>query len=142
MKKLWLIGGLLFLSLTLVACSSGVSGSKKTANDVVEAFKNAGLEAEDARNMTAEDYGIAPMKAKEAMRFFIPSLGENAGGRIFLYDKKADLEEMKNYYDELGRTSALFFSWTITKDNILIQISGNLPEEKYNEYKAALESIK
>jgi len=84
---------------------------------------------------------MAPMKAEEGKRFYIPSLGENAGGRIMSYDDQGDLEEMKKYYDDLGEESAMFFSWTMAHENILIQINGDLPEEKYEEYKAALESL-
>ena len=40
---------------------------------------------------------------------------------------------MKAYYDDLGEGSAMLFSWTAVKDNILIQINGDLPEEKYKK---------
>ena len=82
------------------------------------------------------------MKAKESTIFNIPSLGSERGGRIFIYDNKKDLEEWKTYYDELGKASALFFSWTMEHNNILVQINGELPEEEYQKYKAALEGIK
>src|SRR5690606_18920399 len=129
-KKIMVFSAL-FLIMVLSACSSnGSSESSKsvTASDVVQAFKDAGLEAENTRAMTKDDYGMAPMKAKEAMRFHTPSLGEDVGGRIFVYDNQKDLEEMKAYYDELGKASAMFFSWTIAHGDVLVQITGDLPE--------------
>lgn len=141
MKKLISVFAL-SLVMVLSACSSSESSKSVTTSDVVQAFKDAGLEAESTKSMTKDDYGMAPMKAKEATRFLIPSLGEDMGGRIFVYDNKKDLEEMKAYYDELGKASAMLFSWTIAHGNVLVQISGDLPEEEYNKYKTALENIK
>jgi hypothetical protein len=112
-----------------------------TSNQVVEAFKAAGLEAEDARPMTKDDYGMAPMVAVEAMRFFIPSLCEDCGGRVLSFDSPDDLEKTKSFYVRLGEESAMLFSWVFTKDNILVQINGDLPEETAMKYKAALESL-
>lgn len=129
---------MLGLVLLLAACGGQTEHS---TDDVVTAFKDAGLEADSPTEMTKEDYGIAPMKADEGVRFLIPSLGEDSGGRIFSYSNESDLEEMKAHYDSMGEASALAFSWTAQQGNILIQINGDLPEEKYNEYVAALESL-
>lgn len=134
MKKLVLLALILFLA----ACGSSTN---HTTDDVITSFKDAGLEVENTKEMTKEDYGIAPMKTEEGVRFIIPSLGEDSGGRILSYDNDSDLQEMKEYYDSMGEESALFFSWTIQKDNILVQINGDLPEEQYNKYKSALESL-
>ncbi|SEN77856.1 hypothetical protein [Lihuaxuella thermophila] len=128
------------LSLILGGCSD--QNQSLTVDDVLQKFKAAGLEAENPREMTKDDYGLAPMKAKEAKRFFIPSLGENAGGRIFSFDNAADLKQTKEFYDRMGKESAMLFSWTIEKDNILVQINGDLPEEKFKQYKKALENAK
>jgi len=114
---------------------------KLTVDEVLQAFKAAGLEAENPRDMTKQDYGFAPMKAQEAKRFFIPSLGEDAGGRIFSFDNMADLKQTKEFYDAAGRESAILFSWTIEKGNILVQLNGDLPKEKYEKYKKALDEL-
>jgi hypothetical protein len=112
-----------------------------TSNQVVEAFKAAGLEAEDARPMTKDDYGMAPMVAVEGMRFFIPSLCEDCGGRVLGFASSEDLEKTKAFYVRLGEESAMLFSWVFTRDNILVQINGDLPEETALKYKVALESL-
>jgi hypothetical protein len=49
---------------------------------------------------------------------------------------------MKNYYNELGRQSAALFSWVFVKDNILIQINGDLPETTARKYEAAIIDLK
>ncbi|KAB8139076.1 stress protein [Gracilibacillus oryzae] len=142
MNKFLMIFSVLILSI-LVACDNdSTSGNDTiTVEEVITAFQDAGLEAENATEMTKDDYGMAPMKDDEAKRFLTPSIGEGAGGRILSYSNQDDLEEMKAYYDDLGRESAMFFSWTIAHKNILVQINGDLPEEEYNKYKEALEAL-
>lgn len=110
--------------------------------DAIAAIQTAGLEFVDPHPMTKDDYGMAPMSATEAVRFLLPSVCSDCGGRLYSFSSQADLELMRNYYEELGRQSALFFSWVYAKDNLLIQINGDLPEDQALMYKDALENLK
>ena len=125
----------LFISLT--ACNNGVDGRAVTANDVISAFVDAGLEAESPREMTKDDYGAAPYVC-EGTRFLLPSLGADKGGRIFICEAQADLESLATYYNELGKSSALFFSWVFTKGQVLVQINGELDESIAKKYEQAI----
>ncbi|WP_053400048.1 hypothetical protein [Priestia koreensis] len=143
MKKVYVLLFTLLPSLALVACNQSTSSKESpTIDDALKSFQKAGLEAENAKKMTKDDYGMAPMKAKEAKRFLIPSLGEDNGGRIFIFDDKKDLEQTKEFYDKLGKESAMLFSWTAATNNILIQVNGDLSEDKFNEYRKVLEDLK
>jgi hypothetical protein len=140
MKKL--VGIMFLFVLFLTACSSATGGKDSiTPDKVIVAFKGAGLEAEDSRKMTKDDYGVAPMKAEEGKLIILPSVCEDCGARIFNYENDKDLDEMKAYYDDLGKESAMLFSWTIKHKNILVQLNGDLPEEEYNKYVKALEEL-
>lgn len=114
---------------------------KWNGQNVVNAFKSAGLEAEGTYQMTKDDYGLAPLMAVEGLRFFIPSLCSDCGGRIMSFDDPTGLEATKAYYVELGKSSAALFSWVFVKDNILVQINGDLPEDRALKYQAALETM-
>lgn len=92
--------------------------------------------------MTKDDYGMAPMAAVEGTHFLIPSLCSDCGGRILSFAAQPDLDMTKAYYDSLGKSSAAFFSWTFVKDNILVQINGDLPEAKARKYESALGNLK
>jgi hypothetical protein len=107
----------------------------------VNAFQSAGLEAENARPMTTDDYGMAPMTAVEGTRFLVPSLCQDCGGRILTFASQQDLELTREFYVEAGRTSALLFSWVFSKDNVLVQVNGDLPEDKARQYEAALNAM-
>lgn len=111
-----------------------------TLDQAAQAIIAAGLEFENPRRMTVDDYGMAPFVG-EGIRFLIPSLGPDSGGRLFSFTNQADLDAVREYYESLGRASAFFFSWVFVKDNILIQINGSLPEEYALKYKEALEKM-
>jgi len=118
------------------------SFNRWTADQAVQALLAAGLEAQDARPMTPDDYGMAPMTAAQGIRFLIPSLCADCGGRMYSFDSLQDLELMRAYYEELARSSAIFFSWIFVKDNILLQINGDLPESQALLYETALDALK
>ena len=126
----------------LFSVCSGPSAPQWQSSQVIEAFKSAGLEAESARPMTKDDDGMALMVAVEGTSFLIPSLGEDEGGRIRSFDSPEDLEKTKAYSVKLGGENAAFFSWVFVKDNIIVQINGNLPEKQAKEYEAALNALK
>lgn len=126
---------------TLKPPTAAPAAAKWQSSQAVEAFKAAGLEAESPRPLTKDDYGLAPMVATEGTRFLIPSLGPDSGGRIFSFASQDDLARTQDYYVEMGKSSAIFFSWTFAKDNILVQINGDLPEETAKKYEAVLAAM-
>lgn len=135
--RAFVIFGLLFVFLAACGASSTPT---YTPADAVAAFKAVGLEAEDTRAMKPDDYGLAPLIG-EGMRFFIPSLCEDCGGRIYAFDNQDDLEKMKTFYVTMGEESAILFSWVFTKDNILVQINGDLDEATARQYETALNNL-
>ena len=112
-----------------------------TPDVVVAAFAAAGLEAETPRAMAPKDYGMAPLVAVAGVRFFVPSLGDDAGGRVMQFANDADLAKTKDYYVQLGRNSAATFSWTYDRNLILVQINGDLPPETASKYEAVLTGL-
>lgn len=104
---------------------------------VIAAFKAAGLEAENPYTMVKNDYGAAPFLCA-GTRFLVPSIGPDSGGRIFICGSQVDQDALAEYYNSLGRQSALFFSWVFTKGQVLVQINGNLPEATALQYEAAI----
>lgn len=81
---------------------------------------------------------MGPMLASEGMRFFIPSLGPDSGGRVLAFAKKEDLDKTYSYYVEMGKNNADLFSWVFVRDNIILQINGQLPEDDARLYVQAL----
>lgn len=149
MKSLKLVVMLAVTALILAGCGgdngggSGSGGSARlTGQQVVEAFKAAGLEAEDVRPFNVDDTYKAPPATYEGRRFFIPSLGDDAGGRIFDAASDEDRDLIFSYYDSLSKQSNLFFSWVFQHRNVVVQINGDLQEEQARKYEAALVALK
>lgn len=87
--------------------------------------------------MTKVDYRLAPMVC-DGYRFMIPSLGEDKGGRVFVCSDATEQEKLANYYTELGKSSAILFSWVLQKGNVLVQINGDLDEAAAKQYEQAI----
>lgn len=113
-----------------------------TADQAADAIIAAGLEFADPKMMTREDYGTGPMSAYEGIHFFVPAICSDCGGRVFSFANQDDLDLTRSYYEELGRISAALFSWIFVKDNILVQINGDLPAAQALPYLAALEGMR
>lgn len=112
-----------------------------TTEQALAAFTAAGLEVVDPRPMTKDDYGMAPMTALNGVIFTVPSICSDCHARLFSCNSQSDLDALKSYYDEMGKASALFFSWTFAKDNLLLQINGDATEELARKYESVLNSL-
>jgi len=131
----------IILAIVLVVSGCGGSSKEVTTEDVIQVFKDAGLEANDPVVQKAEDLDILPFKPATLVRLSVPSLGEAEGLRIFIFDDKKSLSSAKDYFDKMSETSSLFSSWTATKGNVLIQLSGGVKEEDFKKYEAALKKL-
>lgn len=132
-----IFGGLAMLALA--ACGMPTP-TPRTPSTVVAAFKAAGLEAEQARPLTRDDYGPAPLVG-EGVRFLIPSLCADCGGRVFIVTASADRDRLVTYYRELGKSSAAFYSHVYVRDAIVVQLNGTLKDDQAARYENALQSM-
>ncbi|NBK09217.1 LysM domain-containing protein [Enterococcus asini] len=120
--------------------TSSSSEERKTVNlsKIIEQFKKDGLEVNDPRKMTKDDYESAPLKAKNGMIFDVQmrSDGEYQNARIFSFKTIDDLNDTKKYYDDLGKESSMTFSYTAANEDklVLMQFNGDLPKEVVDKY--------
>lgn len=151
MKKLLLIGA---AALLLAACNNSAEKTtpkgetkqeavkkeeqKVTVSVLIEEFKKAGLQAENVTDLPQKEFGAA---RKDGKRILVPSLGDDAGGRLYEFPKKEDLEKAKAYYDELGKSGPLFFSHTYAKGNFLLQMNGDMEDAEFAKYKTVMDSV-
>ena len=103
----------------------------------MKALKDSGLEAVDIAGGIIE----GSPGATESTIFLIPSYGEEIGGVVSSYDSENKLLDALNYYASMNKDPQSP-AWRIfRKDNILLLISGKVPEEKSLEYDKALSRI-
>lgn len=128
-------------SIALFALSGCGAAPAVTPERVIDAFKAGGLEAETPKKMSREEYGAAPLVG-EGVRFLIPSLGADKGGRVFIVPNQADRDKLAGYYRELGKSSAAFFSHVFVKDAVVVQINGEMKDDQAKKYEAVLAALK
>ncbi|MED3875438.1 hypothetical protein [Lysinibacillus capsici] len=151
MKKL-IFSAALVLSLGLAGCGDSSTSEKpidnnsdaeqeqkvlaKTTEDVIKYFKDDNLEIGEVSDLPNDEFGNI---RKEGKRLLIPSLGADAGGRLFLFDSEENLQKAKSYYDELGNSGPMFYSHTHQSGLFLIQMNGDMEGNEFAKYAASLE---
>lgn len=108
------------------------------SQDVVDAFVAAGLECEDPQPITQEDTSFMPVEVTE---FLLPSQCPDCTGRIYIFDNPAELQQARTYYTRLGQDDPNRASWLFVKDNVLVQISGGVPQDQARAYGNALRQL-
>ena len=121
--------------------------TEPTCADVIAAFEAAGLEVGEYHPLEGST-GSLPRTWTEAIHFYVPSLCETCGGRVFVFESIQKRDAVRDYYIDLGESLAKLaaFSdkvevdqppWVFTHANLLVEINGDLPEETAAQYKAA-----
>ena len=135
MKKLLLMSVLLGASLILFACGNSQTSSH-SANDVIDGLSSTGLLSDVASDLPNDEFSGS---REEGKRILVPSLGEDAGGRVFKFKNEKGLKEAKKYYDELGKSSPLLYSHTHANGLFLLQMNGDMSDEDFEKLKVAMD---
>jgi hypothetical protein len=108
-----------------------------SSRDIITAFKKNGLEVEELR----PGLTVGAPYSRESTIFLIPSAGNKIGALVSSFTSDAALQRSVQYYAEMnGMTSSA--PWRIfTRDNILLLISGKVPEKAAKEYERVLAAM-
>ena len=92
--------------------------------------------------MTKDDFGIAPMSATSAKIFSLVETDnedDQRNARLLTFDNLDDLKATKQYYDDLGKDSAMLFSYTAVNEDdlVLMQFNGQLSQDLVEKYAKA-----
>ena len=81
--------------------------------------------------------------AVESKQFTIPSQDDPAvaSGVILSFQNQKDLQEIQNYYEEMGKKLPQYKSWLFIKDNLLLQINRSVPQAVAKQYAEALDLL-
>lgn len=135
-----LIAGCVVLSVSLaVVLVLAVVYREPSAEEVIQAFRDEGLEVGETQQVDREgDRSFVPKTYEEQVSFVIPSVGERAGGRVFTFESREDLERVREHYEGFGD---LFSSYVYVEGAVLVQISGSVPEEEAERYGEVLREL-
>jgi hypothetical protein len=129
-----LLAGVLAVVLLL-----GLVNREPTAEEVIEAFRDEGLEVGEMQTVArSEDRSLIPKTYEEQMGFTIPSSGERSGGRVFTFPSQEALDPVSEYYEEFG---GVFASYVYVEGNIVVPIDGDVLEDQADRYGEVLREM-
>lgn len=138
------IGLVFLLGLILcitAACSSRESESAITLDDIVTKFREAGLEVEAPTESISEEHGFTNLGFKDVRHILVPALGEGEGGYLFLFEDKTDLEKLKDFYEEPGKSTLMPNSHAYAQNNILLQMSDQMSQTEFDRYVEVIKDL-
>lgn len=131
-RRISIVGGVLLAVAVVTIVLVALLIADPTAEEVVEAFSDEGLEAGETRQVDRdEDRSFVPKTYEEQVSFPIPSAGERAAGRVFTFETGEDLEQVREHYEDFAD---FFPSYVYVEGNVLVQIPDSVPEEQAERY--------
>ncbi|MBI4826774.1 MAG: hypothetical protein HY807_10215 [Nitrospirae bacterium] len=110
------------------------------ANQLAERFIKSGLQFNRVAKVKEADYIPDTLKFKECLKFQMATMDRLLGGCVITFDSVEDLNKLKEHYLALNEKGE-FHTWSFSKDNVLVILSGELSEEQARSYEASLYSI-
>jgi hypothetical protein len=102
-------------------------------------FKAEALDVADYYPIEQEGQTPVPNTYREGTRFTISSIDRGSGGgRVLVFDSEKDMKPVEDYYR--GFSGALY-SHVYAEGNVLLQINGELPKAKAEEYDRVLQEV-
>ena len=113
-----------------------------TTNQVVDAFRNAGLPVDQVHVPEAGE-GLPATSGTEAVVFHSNHPSGEATGYIFSLSSSTAAEQLGQSSTSIPQPSTNgFAALTFTHDNIYVMVFGQLPEATLRQYEDALKALK
>lgn len=136
MRLVGIVGGVVLAVAVVVVVLVALVIADPSAEEVVQAFRDEGLESGEAQRIDRDaDRSFVPKTYEEQVSFSMSSAGEHAG-RVFTFESGEDLEQVREHYEEFGD---LFPSYVYVEGNVLVHIPGSVPEERAERYGEVLQ---
>ncbi len=128
--------------LTPTGSLSLTVSKQPTAQDVLQAFRDQGLEVGTVSNLDDDptwQSGPIPKTYKEALRFSMPSLGRDSlgndkGGKVLIFDSPKDLKPVRDYYEGFSGMLASHV-YVNNAETVLVQMSADdVRKDKADRY--------
>lgn len=152
--------GILCAMLVLISCETpGISEEAETrvavlsqaasqahhisARQVVDAFVTAGLEVGETKVDDPFYWDLGPdFSAISYINFFVPSLGQGAGGIVLEFDGIPSRDVVFNEYEARGfYEGGAFWPYVSRQANVLLQINGILGQDLADKYIDVLQQL-
>ena len=106
-----------------------------SAFDVYNRIAATSVDVANPRPAVPEDFGAIQARCLEnSVRYFIPSLGDPAGGIMVVCTSAAEAEALKADYDRQSAANPTAASWRFINNNIFVQADGRMSAEQANKF--------
>jgi len=113
-----------------------------SANDLIESLEAKGLKEEKGRSILEErDHDALINTVEEAVGFYLSSFGKDAGVFIHIFRSREDPRKVQKHFLDLNEKGDLY-TWSFVKDNIVLVLTGTIPEDIARRYERILYSLK
>jgi hypothetical protein len=109
---------------------------KWNVDQVILAFKQAGLEVGPYRSMIKEDYAGAPVMSLQGICFYTSSNGEGCTARVLSFLDQTSLEKTRQFFIDNG------YTWLFTNQNILVEMNPEVNESTARTYESIFNEMK
>ncbi len=146
MRSISLIIGTLLLLLYTYGCTSHVRQSpgkadpsfiKWTAMDIANAIQEVGLEIENIQSGLI----VGVHRESDNIVFMMPSFGKKIGGLVSSFNSEDTFKQFKGHYSEMNKEPEPPVWWIFKRENIILMISGKVPEETARHYEKVLNQM-
>ena len=125
---------------------SNVAQKQPTTDEVVQAFKDEGLDVGDSYNVEDDPKwgtGMVPKTMDSGTRFELPGyqqMNQQATGDVYHFATSEDQETLSNYFDTVSKKSGLFYVHVYETDGYMLKIDGAVPKSTADSFGEVLES--
>ena len=117
--------------------SGNASFNRWRSREVMTALKNSGLELVELQAGLI----VSAPAAQDSIIFLLPSYGSDIGAMVATYSSGHDLDDALKIHSSMNKVPESPVWRIFRKDNVLLLISGVVPEEKARQYEKVLQDM-
>lgn len=124
----------LTIALLCLLLSSCASSTPPSSDEIVQSFKDKGLEVGTPRDVDDDSdwaSNLVPKTYTEGTHF---DVGKDQGGQVLVFKEESDKKVMQSYWEDLNSKGGNFYSHVYERPNALLHINGKLSKGKADEY--------
>jgi hypothetical protein len=111
------------------------------AKDIVKSFREKGWITVNTSEVRTSELKTLPGRTWESVGFIVPFHNTGLKGCVLSFKEKKEFEKIKKYYLGLNKKRKLY-SWSFSRDNILVVLDGAMPAREARKFKILLDGIR
>ncbi len=105
--------------------------------EIVNEIQERGLEIENIQT----GFIVGVHRASENIVFMMPSFGKDIGGLVSSFNSKDAMKQFEGHYSDMNKESGIPVWRIFKRENIVLMISGKVPEETALMYNKVLHTV-